>query len=132
VAEGVNMPPTAKDIIITGSALKGSTLTATYTYYDAENDPEANIIFGAVIDDNMKDELMITVIATGFENGPVLKKVEKPVADKKVTGSESSYSRTSNERTSTPVSTSSNTSGNAISPENELDIPTFLRRNKFK
>lgn len=30
-------------------------------------DPDANIIFGAVIDENMKDEIRITVIATGFE-----------------------------------------------------------------
>lgn len=30
-------------------------------------DPDANIIFGAVVDDNLKDELRITVIATGFE-----------------------------------------------------------------
>lgn len=29
-------------------------------------DPEANIIFGAVIDENLKDEIVITVIATGF------------------------------------------------------------------
>lgn len=31
-------------------------------------DPEANIIFGAVIDEELKDEIRITVIATGFEN----------------------------------------------------------------
>ncbi len=30
-------------------------------------DSDANIIFGAVIDDDMKDEIRITVIATGFE-----------------------------------------------------------------
>ena len=30
-------------------------------------DPEANIIFGAGIDDNLSDEVRITVIATGFE-----------------------------------------------------------------
>ncbi|HHW02983.1 MAG TPA: cell division protein FtsZ [Thermoanaerobacterales bacterium] len=30
-------------------------------------DPEANIIFGAVIDEKMQDEIRITVIATGFE-----------------------------------------------------------------
>lgn len=29
--------------------------------------PDADIIFGAVIDDNMQDELMITVIASGFD-----------------------------------------------------------------
>jgi cell division protein FtsZ len=30
-------------------------------------DPEANIIFGAVIDDTLQDEVRITVIATGFD-----------------------------------------------------------------
>ena len=30
--------------------------------------PDANIIFGAVIDPNLSDELRITVIATGFES----------------------------------------------------------------
>ena len=29
--------------------------------------PDVNLIFGAVIDDNMKDEVRITVIATGFD-----------------------------------------------------------------
>jgi cell division protein FtsZ len=31
--------------------------------------PEANIIFGTVIDETMGDEIRITVIATGFEQG---------------------------------------------------------------
>ena len=31
-------------------------------------DPEANIIFGAVIDENLKDEIRVTVIATGFDS----------------------------------------------------------------
>ena len=30
-------------------------------------DPEANIIFGAVIDESLQDEVRVTVIATGFE-----------------------------------------------------------------
>ena len=33
-------------------------------------DPEANIIFGAGIDENLGDEVHITVIATGFEKTP--------------------------------------------------------------
>ena len=37
-------------------------------------DPEANIIFGAVIDEKLQDEIRITVIATGFE-----KAKEKPL-----------------------------------------------------
>jgi len=31
-------------------------------------DKEANIIFGAVIDEKLQDEVRITVIATGFDN----------------------------------------------------------------
>ncbi|MEY2989865.1 MAG: cell division protein FtsZ [Candidatus Nanopelagicales bacterium] len=38
--------------------------------------PEANIIFGAVIDDTLGDEVRVTVIAAGFEGGaPPAKKV---------------------------------------------------------
>ena len=31
--------------------------------------PDVNLIFGAVIDENMGDEIRITVIATGFDHG---------------------------------------------------------------
>jgi cell division protein FtsZ len=37
-------------------------------------DPDANIIFGAGIDESMSDEIQITVIATGFEEGVVKNK----------------------------------------------------------
>jgi cell division protein FtsZ len=33
--------------------------------------PDANIIFGAVIDDAMTDEVKVTVIATGFDHRPI-------------------------------------------------------------
>lgn len=39
---------------------------ATTLVYDSA-DPEANIIFGAVIDERIKDEIRVTIIATGFE-----------------------------------------------------------------
>jgi cell division protein FtsZ len=39
------------------------------------SDPEANIIFGAVIDEKMDDSVRVTVIATGFDNRSV-KKIE--------------------------------------------------------
>jgi cell division protein FtsZ len=35
-------------------------------------DPEANIIFGATIDENLKDEIVITIIATGFDSNKQL------------------------------------------------------------
>jgi cell division protein FtsZ len=39
--------------------------------------PEANIIFGTVIDDSLGDEVRVTVIAAGFEaGGPTHKKLE--------------------------------------------------------
>jgi cell division protein FtsZ len=43
-------------------------------------DPEANIIFGTVIDESMKDTVKVTVIATGFEECPakVLAPAEPP------------------------------------------------------
>ncbi|NLK00639.1 MAG: cell division protein FtsZ [Clostridia bacterium] len=49
-------------------------------------DPEANIIFGAVIDSNSNEEIVITVIATGFDQeskkeGPIQEEMEiKPLA----------------------------------------------------
>jgi cell division protein FtsZ len=78
-------------------------------------DPEANIIFGAVIDESMGEEISITVIATGFEQEPpistigVVDKVTK-AWDKKINSIP-----TVSESTSNP---------------NDLDIPSFLRKNK--
>jgi len=46
-----------------------------------EADNDANIIFGAGIDEEMKDEVRITVIATGFEKVPFPQKKETSKAD---------------------------------------------------
>jgi cell division protein FtsZ len=43
-------------------------------------DPEANIIFGAGIDEELDDEVRITVIATGFERNPFPAKAEREAA----------------------------------------------------
>jgi len=49
--------------------------------------PEANIIFGAVIDDTLGDEVRVTVIAAGFEGGePPMKKVAPVVQATDSTG----------------------------------------------
>lgn len=39
--------------------------------------PEANIIFGAVIDDALGDEVRVTVIAAGFDNGAPTPRVDR-------------------------------------------------------
>ena len=79
-------------------------------------DPEANIIFGAVIDESLDEDIVITVIATGFEkepgsisNIPVGEIIDK-AWDKKLNS------------IPTPID-NSNSSDN-------LDIPSFLRKNK--
>ncbi|MFC0313796.1 cell division protein FtsZ [Gordonia phosphorivorans] len=41
---------------------------------------DANIIFGTVIDDNLGDEVRVTVIAAGFDGGAPRKRVDNPAA----------------------------------------------------
>ncbi len=57
-------------INITGSAsLKLSEVNEASTLIQNAADEDANIIFGAVLDEAMRDEVKITVIATGFRQG---------------------------------------------------------------
>ena len=80
-------------------------------------DPEANIIFGTVIDESMGDELQITVIATGFEK----EEDRRPGSQYENIVADAWRKRSSNAIT---TNTSSNDSNG------DLDIPTFLRKNK--
>lgn len=54
--------------------------------------PDANIIFGSVFDENMGDEMMITVIATGFKDGaqPASAYERQPAADRNIIDSRAS------------------------------------------
>jgi len=59
-------------INITGSMDMGlEDVEAAASLVQAAAHPEANIIFGATFDDAMDDEIRVTVIATGFDDGPV-------------------------------------------------------------
>jgi len=49
-----------------GSSLTLYEVNEAVSMAQAAADPEANIIFGSVVDDRMADEVKITVIATGF------------------------------------------------------------------
>ena len=82
-------------------------------------DPEANIIFGTVIDPNMTDEIKITVIATGFDQPDDIK---SPRIDSISTSPKPWEKKTS----SIPSNQDIN------STQNDLDIPSFLRKNKSK
>ena len=76
-------------------------------------DPDANIIFGAVIDENLQDEIRITVIATGFDNERTEKRkidFEPAPKDDKLPLEDVATTRDYN--------------------DNELEIPAFLRKQR--
>lgn len=81
---------------------------------------EAEIIFGSVIDPDLEDEIVVTVIATGFEEKP------KPIMRE--------YEKW---RPSGAVNTELKGSGRVLSKnliqddEDILEIPTFMRRPAF-
>jgi cell division protein FtsZ len=70
----------AKGCIINISGGRDMTLedmtTASEVIYDVV-DPDANIIVGAVVDDQLEGEIHVTVIATGFESGSAYRSERK-------------------------------------------------------
>jgi cell division protein FtsZ len=95
----------------------------------AEAHDDANIIFGTVIDENMGDEIRITVIATGFEDQTRHRQAQANVAQlggfRKEDLQTPTYIRRQKSRDQGRVVTV------GVNDENEhadIDIPTFLRR----
>src|SRR5438045_1925058 len=77
---------------------------------NAAADPNSNIIFGAVIDETMGDEVRVTVIATGFDRGrPV------PTAREDVRPRDRGPRMDQRQRSSLEIG------------DDEIDIPPFLR-----
>jgi cell division protein FtsZ len=76
-------------------------------------DSESNIIFGAVIDDAMGDEVRVTVIATGFDHG-------RPT--RRATARGTAPARREREVTIDDVRRSS-----LEIRDDEIDIPSFLK-----
>ncbi len=87
-------------------------------------DPDANIIFGAVVNDSYTGEIKVTVVATGF--------------DESKRGGATMYrggieNRASAARKAPAGSGSGSEEANAPKKaENELDIPAFIRRSMTK
>lgn len=83
-------------------------------------DPDANIIFGAVVNDSYTGEIKVTVVATGFEDSR--------------RGSVNMFRGGIENR---PVSMKKTGTGPTVddamkNSENELDIPAFIRRSMTK
>jgi len=83
--------------------------------------PDVNLIFGAVIDPNMSDEIRVTVIATGFESSGMPRNImERPVSRPK------SVSAQPKAEASAPAQAQEAFAPRSLDTE-DLDIPTFLR-----
>ncbi len=90
--------------------------------------PDVNLIFGAVIDPDMTDEIRVTVIATGFERTGMPRRVTH-------TNARSMEGKPANRQLET-VSVEAQVGGSGLEfrPQSfnteDLDIPTFLRNRK--
>ncbi len=83
-------------------------------------DQEVNVIFGSVINENLKDEIVVTVIATGFDESAQSNE-QRPHTQRPAAGptpSSAPQSQRKPERT---------TAQQPSYEEDTLDIPTFLR-----
>jgi cell division protein FtsZ len=95
--------------------------------------PEVNLIFGAVVDPNMNDDIRVTVIATGFERTGVPRRtIERPANSRP--GARQGQSAHSAGSVEVPVSATP-ARGSDLSEfqarsfnTDDLDIPAFLRR----
>ncbi|ANZ95799.1 cell division protein FtsZ [Brochothrix thermosphacta] len=85
------------------------------------SDPEVNMIFGSVINDELNDELVVTVIATGFSEAGNTRQA-KPRFNRQASPTRGTEEKTSE---TTPVNETPRHDFEADS--DDLDIPAFLR-----
>jgi cell division protein FtsZ len=104
--------------------------------------PDVNMIFGAVIDQEMGDEVRVTVIATGFERSGVPRRAlerlttrtERPASHSSMLSAPASFARPS-ESVSVSSELRPSSESKSITPpatfgNDDLDVPTFLRNRR--
>jgi cell division protein FtsZ len=93
--------------------------------------PDVNMIFGAVIDPDMGDEIRVTVIATGFERTGMPRRIVQPRQNMRSLDQMQSIERPLE---SVSVAAQNQSSQAEFRPQtlntDDLDIPTFLRNRK--
>jgi len=95
--------------------------------------PDVNLIFGAVIDSNMKDAVRITVIATGFERTGVPwhinegRGAEHDSSEMRDRANPSATDRTQAAKNAIPANLPAKEFQPRAFNTQDLDIPTFLR-----
>lgn len=95
-------------------------------------DPEADIIFGAVIDDKMLDQIKITLIATKFDDQRLKLfrfKKESPI-EQAVKDAPTKSEETINDNESETPAINEEESLSEEEEESKFDIPAFLRKKK--
>ncbi|MHB1275440.1 MAG: cell division protein FtsZ [Candidatus Humimicrobiaceae bacterium] len=97
--------------------------------------PDANIIFGAVIDENMKEKIKVTIIATGFKDKQFDKrqKTEKDNREEKREESEiktGEIKKVAEKEKIFPELRGPTKNIRFSEDDDILDIPTFLRKDK--
>lgn len=90
-------------------------------------DPDANIIFGTVVDESLGDQVRVTVIATGFNDSNVQQQL--PTLN---TQSTTRPSRPAQPQPTRPVAAQPQpVRSTGTSNEKEFDIPDFLKRSRI-
>ncbi|MFB4167586.1 cell division protein FtsZ [Virgibacillus sp. JSM 102003] len=87
-------------------------------------DDEVNVIFGSVINENLKDEIIVTVIATGFDES---QKAGKQPKERPVINHNQHAASKSNDEMPRERERGQNQQSRPTTQDDELDIPTFLR-----
>ncbi|MES5160312.1 cell division protein FtsZ [Fannyhessea vaginae] len=90
-------------------------------------DPEANIIFGTVVDESLGDQVRVTVIATGFKDVNSAQTMPTLTMGSR-TQTSSRQKPAASTRTSAPAPTPSR---NASNNDKEFDIPEFLKHSRL-
>lgn len=88
-------------------------------------DPDAQVLFGAVIDDEMEDRIQVTVIATGFRQEAEVARI--PMAAEARTSSPPQAAEESGRRR-LPFMPGGPTSGYGVNLSDEVEIPAILRK----
>jgi len=95
--------------------------------------PDVNMIFGAVIDPNMGDDIRITVIATGFERSGVPRRMLERASTHSLDQRPAHFVRPSESISVNADVVTGGESKPSTPPainSDDLDIPTFLRNRR--
>ena len=93
-------------------------------------DPDANIIFGTVVDESLGDQVRVTVIATGFNDGNVNVQQSIPTLGTDRSSRSSRGSRVS-APSAAPQTSAPRPSSAPSNNDKEFDIPEFLKHSRI-